>query len=242
MRPIPETLNLKPRLRAIADLVPETCVCAADIGTDHGYIPVELLLCGRVKQAVAADIGHGPLEHARQTAKRFGITESIDFRLGNGLSVLAPWEADVIIIAGMGGDTICEILAAAPWTKDGPLLLLQPMSRAETLRQWLADKGRMVRAECLVQDKGVLYPILSVCGTADYRCSDADAWGGFRLQNDPLLGPYLEGVILRLRRAAAGLGKAADPALSERRERFLRVCEELEIRKEVWRRAVCTRD
>ncbi|MDE7244884.1 MAG: class I SAM-dependent methyltransferase [Oscillospiraceae bacterium] len=239
---MPEHLNLKPRLRRIAELVPADCRCLADTGTDHGYIPVELLVRGRVRQAIATDINPAPLERARQTARRCGVTEKIDFRLGDGLSVLAPGEADVIIIAGMGGDNICDILNAAPWTKNGPLLLLQPMSRAETLRRYLAETGCLVQAECLVQDKGVLYPVLSAGGTAEaYSCPDADAWGGFRLQNDPLWGAYLEGMILRLRRAAAGLEKASGPALAERRMQFLSICKELEIRKEVWMRAGCTR-
>ena len=92
-------LELSPRLGAIAGLVPEGCGCLADIGTDHGYVPVSLLLEGRVWRAVAADIGAPPLEHARRTAARYGVTDQIDFRLGDGLSVLRPGEAEAIVIA-----------------------------------------------------------------------------------------------------------------------------------------------
>ena len=86
-------LELSPRLEAIAGLVPEGCGCLADIGTDHGYVPVSLLLEGRIRRAVAADIGALPLDHARRTAEQYGVAEKLDFRLGDGLSVLSPGEA-----------------------------------------------------------------------------------------------------------------------------------------------------
>ena len=226
-----------PRLRAIAALTPEGCGYLADIGTDHGYIPVSLLLEGRVKRAVAADIGAMPLDHARRTAAACGVEENLDFRLGDGLSVLEPGEADVIVIAGMGGDAITEILSAAPWSRAGPLLLLQPMSKAEVLRAWLPLNGYEVFREELVQDKGVLYPILSVRGGEMAPASDAQAWSGFLLDRDPLWGLYIADRLLRLRRAASGLEKARDPALAEKRRRMLNIIGQLEEKKGEWERA-----
>ena len=226
-----------PRLRAIAALTPEGCGCLADIGTDHGYIPVSLLLEGRVKRAVAADIGAMPLDHARRTAAACGVEENLDFRLGDGLSVLEPGEADVIVIAGMGGDAITDILSAAPWSRAGPLLLLQPMSKAEVLRAWLPLNGYEVFREELVQDKGVLYPILSVRGGEMAPASDVQAWGGFLLDRDPLWGLYIADRLLRLRRAASGLEKARDPALAEKRRRMLSIISQLEEKKGEWARA-----
>ena len=225
-------LDLSPRLRAIADQVPAGCDRLADIGTDHGYIPVSLLLEGRIRRAIAADIGALPLDHARRTAERYGVTGYVDFRLGDGLTVLAPGEADVIVIAGMGGDAITEILAAAPWSRAGPRLLLQPMSKAEVLRAFLPVSGYAILAERLVQDKGVLYPILTVRGGKMPPASDAQAWGGSLLEGDPLWGLYLADRLLRLRRAAAGLAKARDPAAAGKRDRLLAVIGELEKQKE----------
>lgn len=230
-------MDMGPRLRAIAALTPEGCGCLADIGTDHGYIPVSLLLEGRVKRAVAADIGAMPLDHARRTAAACGVEENLDFRLGDGLSVLEPGEADVIVIAGMGGDAITEILSAAPWSRAGPLLLLQPMSKAEVLRAWLPLNGYEVFREELVQDKGVLYPILSVRGGEMAPASDVQAWGGFLLDRDPLWGLYIADRLLRLRRAASGLEKARDPALAEKRRRMLSIINQLEEKKGEWARA-----
>ena len=230
-------IALGPRLCAIAALVPEGCGCLADIGTDHGYIPVSLLLEGRIGRAVAADIGALPLDHARRTAAQYGAAENLDFRLGDGLAVLEPGEADVIVIAGMGGDAITEILAAAPWSRAGPLLLLQPMSKAEALRAWLPLNGYAVFHEELVQDKGVLYPILAVRGGEMPPASDAQAWGGFLLEKDPLWGLYIADRLLRLRRAAAGLGKARDPSMAEKREKLLGVIAQLEEKEREWERA-----
>ena len=227
---------LQPRLRAIADLVPPGGVLA-DIGTDHGYIPVSLLLSGRIGGAIASDIGALPLEHARRTAREYGVKERLEFRLGDGLSVLRPGEADTIVIAGMGGDNIAAILSAAPWTREGALLLLQPMSKAEALRAFLPESGYAVQAECLAADKGVLYPILTVRGGEMPAAAPAQAWGGFLLREDPLWGRYLSERILRLRKAAAGLERAKDSALSERRETFLSVVAALEAWKGEWQRA-----
>ena len=232
-----DKLELNPRLRAIAALVPEDCACLADIGTDHGYIPVSLLLAGRIRRAVAADIGALPLDHARRTAGQYGVTSGLDFRLGDGLSVLTPGEADAIVIAGMGGDAIGSILAAAPWSRAGPLLLLQPMSKAEVLRAWLPLHGYAVQAEELVQDKGVLYPILTARGGGMPPASDAQAWGGFLLERDPLWGLYLTDRLLRLRRAAAGLQRARDPAMAEKQRKLLDVIARLEEWKGEWERA-----
>lgn len=233
---MPDRLELGPRLRAIAELVPLGCRTLADIGTDHGYIPVSLLLEGRLDRAIAADIGAPPLDHARRTAGLYGVSERMDFRLGDGLAVVEPGEAEVIVIAGMGGDTIAGILAAAPWSRDGPLLLLQPMSRAHELRRWLPERGYEVRAETLVQDKGVLYPILSAAGGTMAPASEAQAWGGFLLESDPLWGRYLSDRILRLRRAAAGLERARDPALAVKRTALLSAAAALEQKREEWSR------
>ena len=228
-----ERLILQPRLRAIADLVPIGSRLA-DIGTDHGYIPIDLLLAGRIAAAVATDIGELPLDHARRTAQRCGLTTGIDFRLGDGLSPVSPGEVDVIVIAGMGGDNIAGILSAAHWAREGPLLLLQPMSKAEVLRAYLPENGFTVEAERLVADKGKLYPILTVRGGEMPPATEAEDWGGFCLQDDPLWGLYLEDRLLRLRRAAAGLARARDSTAEEKREELRRVIEVLESKRKEW--------
>ena len=110
-------LSLQPRLALLASLVPQGAVLA-DVGTDHGYIPVCLRQRGVIDRAIASDIGREPLEHARRTAEEYAVG-GIDLRLCAGLDAIAPEECDTVLIAGMGGETIWGILAAAPWTRDG---------------------------------------------------------------------------------------------------------------------------
>ena len=206
-------LALQPRLHMLARLVPEGCRLT-DIGTDHGYLPVALLQQGRITAAIASDIGAEPLEHARRTAMQYGV-DGMDFRLCAGLSGVAPEETDVIVIAGMGGETILAILQAAPWTKDGRhCLLLQPMTKTADLRRWLVDNGYTFTDEHLVEDKGRIYPILCVCGGVHRPLTQAEALCGVLLDGDPLYGAYLDEHIARLRRSAAGLRQSSDPALA----------------------------
>ena len=145
-------LELTPRLRRLADWVP-LGTRLADIGTDHAYLPVWLVLEGRVASAIASDLRPGPLQRAKETAKTYGT--EIDCRLCNGLTCITPDEVDTIVIAGMGGETIAAILSAAPWTAMGHhTLLLQPMTRSEALRLFLMEHGYAIKREALVLDRG----------------------------------------------------------------------------------------
>lgn len=203
-------LALQPRLHLLARLVPEGCRLT-DVGTDHGYLPVALLQQGRIAAAIASDIGAEPLEHARRTAMQYGV-DGMDFRLCAGLSGVAPEETDVIVIAGMGGETIISILQDAPWTADGRhRLLLQPMTKAAALRHWLADNGYTFTDEHLVEDKGRIYPILCVKGGVFRPLTEAEALCGVLLADDPLYAAYLTEHITKLRRSAEGLRRSSDP-------------------------------
>ena len=152
-------LELTPRLQLLADWVPQGAQLA-DVGTDHAYLPVWLSLHGRVTCAIASDLRKGPLERARLTGSTYGA-EHIDYRLCNGLADIRGDEVDTVAIAGMGGETIASILAAAPWTKDGQhTLLLQPMTRSAQLRQFLMENGYEITREALVRDRGTIYPVM----------------------------------------------------------------------------------
>lgn len=135
------------RLRLAADLVrPGSRV--ADIGTDHAFLPVALVSEGRCPMAIASDVRSGPVQNARRTVEQAALTASISVRLGDGLQTVQPDEVDDIVIAGMGGETIVEILRAAPWVRDPRYrLILQPMTRAEKLRAALYADGFDVLAE-----------------------------------------------------------------------------------------------
>ena len=200
-------LVLQPRLRLLADMVPDGARLA-DVGTDHGYLPVFLLQKGRITSAIASDIVPGPLQHARQTAAEYEV-EGIEFRLCPGLDAIGPEEADTIVIAGMGGETIQAVLEAAPWTTDGGhLLLLQPMTKVEFLRKWLTDNGYAFTDERLVFDKDHLYPVFAVRGGQQPPLTPTQQYGGVLLDGDPLYADYLDKRIGKLRKAISGLRKS----------------------------------
>lgn len=133
----------------------------ADIGTDHALLPVALVRSGVCPYAVASDIRTDPAELARRAVEEAQLADRIEVRLGPGLSVLQPEEADDLVIAGMGGETIVSILGEAPWIRSSHFrLILQPMSRPEVLRRWLHRAGFLLEAEPAVEDGGHLYSIL----------------------------------------------------------------------------------
>ncbi len=153
---------LSPRLQAIANLI-DSCQCMADIGTDHAYLPVWLCQSGRCETAIAADINQGPLDRAAATVGRFRLTDKISLRLGSGADPLTPGEADAIVIAGMGGLLIGELLKANPEVFGAAgQVLLQPMSSIPELREELDKTGYTIRQEILVPEEDKLYHILSV--------------------------------------------------------------------------------
>lgn len=197
-------LQLQPRLQLLADLVPQNARLA-DIGTDHGYLPVHLIQQGRIPFAIAADVGQEPLQHAIRTAEEYGVG-NIDFRLCDGLRGVSADEADAIVIAGMGGETIIHILSAADWA-NAPgryTLLLQPMTKAGVLRRWLVENGYRFVEERLVWDKDFLYPVMVLTGGEQTPLGDIEAEYGVCLRDDPLYGQYLEMQVARLQRAADG--------------------------------------
>ena len=199
--------ELTPRLRLLADWVPQGAAFA-DVGTDHGYLPTWLMVRGRVRSCVASDLRPAPLRHARETARNWGA-EGIQFRLCDGLAGIQPEEADVIAIAGLGGENIAAILERAPWTADGRhALLLQPVARAEALRRFLADHRYAVRREALALDRGILYPVLEVTA-GQMSLTLGQEYGGAALLRDPQGDQYLIETILRLQNAVAGLNQAS---------------------------------
>lgn len=227
-------LQLQPRLQCIASLVPKGARLA-DIGTDHGYLPVYLLQEGTIGHAIASDINALPLAHARATAAEYGVTEKLDFRLCPGLAKLRPEECDTVAIAGMGGETILGILEAALWTRDGAhTLILQPQTKADLLRRWLCANGYRFLSETLVRDKEQLYVVFRVAAGMGQELSEADALTGIFLREDPLYGEYLSLHLTKLRRARDGLAASSLADKDARIAHLTKLIEELERRKGEW--------
>ena len=155
-------MELSPRLLKITQLVPKGARLA-DIGTDHAYIPVYCLLEGIIESALAMDVNIGPLKRADANIEKFGFKGRIETRLSDGLSNLKPDEADVIVIAGMGGLLIRDILEKG---KDvigqDTLLILQPMIAPAELRIYLYSNGFDVIDEYVVSEENKFYNIFVV--------------------------------------------------------------------------------
>lgn len=228
-------LELPPRLQLLADLVPQG-VRFADVGTDHAYLPVWLRLHQRVVSAIASDLRKLPLERAKETGRIYGA-DHIDYRLCDGLADISPQEVDVIAIAGMGGENIASILAAAPWTADGThTLLLQPMTHAEDLRIYLADHGYQIIKEALVYDRGTIYPVM-VVQAGQMQLSLGQQYGGAALLHDPLGDQYLIERMIRLFGAVAGLARSSSAKDQQKANELREIITALMSMREEWRHA-----
>ena len=193
-------MKLSPRLLAIARLIPPGSR-VADVGTDHGHLPVWLIEEGRSPFVVATDVVPGPLAAAKRSAARAGITAGLHFRLADGLAGVSPEEVDTVVIAGMGGETVWGIIERAPWLKGGAhRMILQPQSKLPELIDALAADGYRVLDQHLAAEAGKIYTILEV-GPGVMEAPS----GGLRYVNqsllmrgDPLLRAYLAKLCARL--------------------------------------------
>lgn len=154
-------MELKGRLKLIADKTP-ACNTICDIGTDHAYIPIYLVKKGICRKGIAADVKSGPITAARENIRAYGLDDFIETRLGDGLEPVKSGEADVIIIAGMGGTLIKDILERGMQkAKSAKTLVLQPMNSVEVLRKWLYDNGFDIFDESLAIEGEKIYNVIN---------------------------------------------------------------------------------
>lgn len=233
-----EKLKLSHRLQAIADFVPAGSR-VADIGTDHGYIPVWLAQNNLATSLVAADINIGPLQHAKQTAALYHVDDRIRFELCSGLSFEDSCEYNTVIVAGMGGELIASILEAAPWTKkENVTLILQPNSRIQVLVEWLIDSGYAIHNTKLVKDAGKLYQILIVkAGKCAPIPNEAErlVHAMYFHNRDPLLSEYIDSLLARYTAAEKGMlsGKTEHPDLT-RTQRMIADLNQMKEKISAW--------
>lgn len=191
-------LHISERLRAAAGLVGGG-KRLADVGTDHGYVPIYLLMQGRIPSAIAMDIRSGPLARAREHIRRYGMEPYIQTRLSDGVAALGAKEADSILIAGMGGGLVIHILESGSKICQGVSeIILQPQSELARVRSFLDENGYVTETEEMVKEDGKYYPMLRVhydpCGEAAVK-GDKELfyrYGQFLLERKhPVLYDYL---------------------------------------------------
>lgn len=152
-------LNLSKRLLSIANLVPKS-ETVADIGCDHGFLAIYLVKNNYANRALATDVGRGPLMHAIENVKAFGLQDKIDCRLSDGFDKIFPKEADTFVIAGMGGILMKRILESGRdvW-KEAKALILSPQRDEKTVREYMSAHSYWETDVSLLED-GKIYTVM----------------------------------------------------------------------------------
>lgn len=190
----------------------------ADIGTDHAYLPIELVKKGVCPAAIAADVRPGPLAIAKRNIARAGLAAQIETVLSDGLSAIPEERYDDLLLCGMGGDTMVEILQAARIKTPEKRLILQPQSGADRLRRYLYQNGYQILCERFVWDGGKLYLLLAAEYTGksvvpdelDYLVSPAA-----RAERPACYTDYIEHLLKKLSKRRAGLARSPRTAGAE---------------------------
>ncbi len=203
-------LTLSPRLMMAAEMI-RPGIRVADIGTDHGYLPAWLLINGKCESAVASDLREKPLENAGETLARYELENKIKLILSDGLKRIPPDEIDDIVLAGMGGDLIRDILSEASWLLDKRYrIICQPQSHHERVRSFFMDNGFEILRENSCVDAGKNY--IALC--AEYTGKSVQypfgyAYYGKLPQCDSeYAGEFMCHQLNRFKKRAAGLLKS----------------------------------
>ncbi|MCQ1530820.1 tRNA (adenine(22)-N(1))-methyltransferase [Lutispora saccharofermentans] len=153
-------MDLTPRLAVIGESIDE-CDVVADIGSDHAYLPIYLINNNKAKKAIATDINKGPAEISMKRVKKYGLEQHIEIRIGDGLSALKDKEADIIVIAGMGGILIQNILSEGiDIARSAGELILQPMRDSRILIKWLIQNSFEIFNGEIVKENDKFYEII----------------------------------------------------------------------------------
>ena len=188
-------MKLSKRLQTIADFVKKNSV-VADIGTDHAHIPIYLIKNNIIDKAYACDINKGPLEKAKENIENFGVSENIVLRLSNGLDKMSSQAVDTIIIAGMGGELIIDILNRGKAFFDKKnTFILSPHTKTDEVRDYLIRKGFKILKEDMCIDEGKFYTVMEGRYTENkLMYSEAELlYGKFLIENKhPVLLEFLK--------------------------------------------------
>ncbi len=185
-------MELSLRLKTVANAV---CTrTAADIGTDHGYVPIYLVKARHMQKAVACDINEGPLLRAQENVEREGVDDKIEIRLGDGLSPLSAGEVETVVLAGIGGMLIIDILRDnAEIVGSLKQLVLQPQLDVEKVRRYIHSIGFEIVDEQMVLEEDKFYTVINaLAGTETYSKDIHYMYGKVNIEKKcPVLKEYL---------------------------------------------------
>lgn len=216
-------MKLSRRLETIASFVPEGSA-VADIGTDHGYIPIHLVQEGKAKHAIAMDVREGPLLRARAHIQKAGLQNYVEVRLSDGLLKLEQNEADCVVIAGMGGELMIHILEEGRdlWESIS-CWVLSPHSELDKVRRFLEEEAFFIWRETMIKEEGKYYSVMGVsrkpgAAAADGREISYRYGRGMLESKDPVLKEYLIKEEEQLEQIMSGLSVSETESARRRME------------------------
>ena len=207
-------MQISKRLEAVASFVEQGSVIA-DVGCDHGYIPIYLYQKGMIPKAIAMDVNKGPLERAEIHIREYGLGEYITTRLSDGVCALKPNEADAVVIAGMGGALMEKIIEEGEETlKSVSYLILQPQSEIQKVRKYLRENDFKIIEEKMVFEDGKYYPMMKAVPSSNISKNENklyDRFGEYLLETkNPVLEKYLKHQLIKNEQILKGLFEYAD--------------------------------
>ncbi len=228
-------LPISKRLLCCAGMIPPGAR-VADIGTDHGYLPIFLARHGAAA-VYAADLREKPLEKAMENARNFGVAQQIIFRRSDGLRQFDGTEIDTVVCAGMGGDLIIEILSKAPWLQNGAYtLILQPQSSGQDLRRWLDGHNFYIARETLVREGGFLYAVMRVHYGHPMHLTPGQQFLSPQLlqSGGPLLLAQMNRLVDSLRKTVAGIRQSRSETAAGKLAYYQAALQELEEMRNIY--------
>lgn len=205
-------IELSKRMQSVADMI-QPCDEVGDIGCDHAFVSIYLVEQHRAKRVIASDVRRGPIAIAKRNIEAMNLSDQIEIRMGDGLDTIVPGEVNAVVLAGMGGMLMIDILERGEEVVTRcDQLVLQPQSDIEKVRRYLAEKGYHLADEQMLIDAGKYYNLLDVrvhemVQKDEYDCSKlADDWcymygGSLLRKKDPVLRSWL----VKRRDTTAGL-------------------------------------
>lgn len=224
--------EISERLKTVAKYAKNAQILA-DIGTDHAYIPIYLCQQNKLKKAIACDINSGPLEKAKENVNRYNLQSQIELRLGNGLSPIKAGEADTVVIAGMGGNLIIDILSQSLEIVKGlKILVLQPQLDVAEVRRYLHSINFKIEKEEMLFEEGKFYTVINaVPGKEKYNKDYEYLYGKYLIDSKNLvLKNYILLTLNKYNNIVKKLNEKMT-VLSKQREKEL--LEEIKVMKEV---------
>lgn len=200
------------RLKKIAELVSGEGI-AVDVGTDHAYLAAELVKSGKCSKVIASDVKEGPLEAARNTVEKYGVKDSVELVLSDGLDDVDLNGVSDIIIAGMGGETIADIMervAKSGRANEETSWIIQPMTKPEILRKKLYEIGFVIWDDIIVEEGDKLYNVMKAEYDPNilFEFTETESLIGHINEEEPVSRKYLDREAERCLRVAESLRKA----------------------------------